>query len=187
MKSLIIKNKYNIENFFKTKVESYSENASIYCLFENKVNPSQSVRFRYNLIETIMDKRKKINRIDETYNMYSKQDKDVRTLSYKIMIEKFNEKYGDLTTGQKTLLREYINNISNTEKLKQYIHTEITKTSKGIKLLSKKVDDDIVSIKLKEVADQLQLIKKEPKVKDKHMISVLRAYDLVKEINNVIK
>ena len=182
-----IKKKYNFENFFKTKVESYSENASIYCLFENKVNPSQSVRFRYNLIETIMDKRKKINRIDETYNMYSKQDKDVRTLSYKIMIEKFNEKYGDLTTGQKTLLREYINNISNTEKLKQYIHTEITKTSKGIKLLSKKVDDDIVSIKLKEVADQLQLIKKEPKVKDKHMISVLRAYDLVKEINNVIK
>ena len=62
-----------------------------------------------------------------------------------------------------------------------------SKTSKGIKLLSKKVDDDIVSIKLKEVADQLQLIKKEPKVKDKHMISVLRAYDLVKEINNVIK
>ena len=182
-----IKNKYNIENFFKTKVENYSENASIYCLFENKTNPSQSVRFRFNLVETVMNKRNKVSRIDETYQMYSKQDKDVRTLSYKIMIEKFNNKYGNLTSEQKTLLREYINNISNTQKLKKYIHTEINNTSKSIRSLSKKVDDNIVSIKLNEVADQLQLVKKERKVKDKHMLSVLRAYDLVKEIKNVTK
>lgn len=182
-----IKNKYNIENFFKTKVENYSENASIYCLFENKTNPSQSVRFRFNLVETVMNKRNKVSRIDETYQMYSKQDKDVRTLSYKIMIEKFNNKYGNLTSEQKTLLREYINNISNTQKLKKYIHTEINSTSKSIRNLSKKVDDNIVSIKLNEVADQLQLVKKERKVKDKHMLSVLRAYDLVKEIKNVVK
>ena len=182
-----IKNKYNIENFFKTKVENYSENASIYCLFENKTNPSQSVRFRFNLVETVMNKRNKVSRIDETYQMYSKQDKDVRTLSYKIMIEKFNNKYWNLTSEQKTLLREYINNISNTQKLKKYIHTEINNTSKSIRSLSKKVDDNIVSIKLNEVADQLQLVKKERKVKDKHMLSVLRAYDLVKEIKNVTK
>ena len=182
-----IKNKYNIENFFKTKVENYSENASIYCLFENKTNPSQSVRFRFNLVETVMNKRNKVSRIDETYQMYSKQGKDVRTLSYKIMIEKFNNKYGNLTSEQKTLLREYINNISNTQKLKKYIHTEINNTSKSIRSLSKKVDDNIVSIKLNEVADQLQLVKKERKVKDKHMLSVLRAYDLVKEIKNVTK
>ena len=182
-----IKNKYNIENFFKTKVENYSENASIYCLFENKTNPSQLVRFRFNLVETVMNKRNKVSRIDETYQMYSKQDKDVRTLSYKIMIEKFNNKYGNLTSEQKTLLREYINNISNTQKLKKYIHTEINSTSKSIRNLSKKVDDNIVSIKLNEVADQLQLVKKERKVKDKHMLSVLRAYDLVKEIKNVVK
>ncbi len=73
-----IKNKYNIENFFKTKVENYSENASIYCLFENKTNPSQSVRFRFNLVETVMNKRNKVSRIDETYQMYSKQDKELK-------------------------------------------------------------------------------------------------------------
>ena len=101
--------------------------------------------------------------------------------------EKFNNKYGNLTSEQKTLLREYINNISNTQKLKKYIHTEINSTSKSIRNLSKKVDDNIVSIKLNEVADQLQLVKKERKVKDKHMLSVLRAYDLVKEIKNVVK
>jgi|TARA_R110000744_G_scaffold151931_8_gene265691 hypothetical protein len=182
-----VKKHYNIEEFFKAKVENYSENASIFCLFENKANPSQSVRFRYSLIESITSKKNKISRIDETYQIYSKQDKDIRILSYKIMLEKFNDKYGTLTPGQKTLLREYINNISNTEKLKTYLHSEITKTSSEVKKLSEKVEDKIVSIKLNEVATQLRLIKKERKIKDKHMLSVMRAYDLVREVKNVIK
>ena len=182
-----IKKNYNIEEFFKLKVENYSDNASIYCLFENRVSPSQSVRFRYNLVETITSKSKKKNRVDETYQLYSEQDKDVRTLSYKIMIEKFNDKYGNLSKDQKTLLREYINNISNTSKLKTYLHSEINKTSDSIKNLSHKVKDKIVSIKLNEVAVQLDLIKEEDKIKDKHMLSVLRAYDLIKETFNVIK
>ena len=182
-----IKNNYNIEEFFKSKVENYSDNASIYCLFENRSAPAQSIRFRYNLVETITRKSKKKNRVDETYQLYSKQDKDVRSLSYKIMIEKFNDKYGNLSKDQKTLLREYINNISNTTKLKTYLHSEIDKTSSSIENLSNKVSDKIVSIKLNEVATQLNLIKEEPKIKDMHMLSVLRAYDLIKETFNVIK
>ena len=90
-----VKAHYDIENFFKSKVESYAENASIYCLFESKTSPSQTIRFRYNLIETITNKNNKINVVDETYQIYSKQDKDIRLLSYKIMLEKFNEKYGE--------------------------------------------------------------------------------------------
>tara|TARA_R110001592_G_scaffold255249_1_gene518763 strand:- start:2806 stop:3651 length:846 start_codon:yes stop_codon:yes gene_type:complete len=182
-----VKKNYNIEEFFKAKVENYSENASIFCLFEEKTNPSQSVRFKYNLIETITSKKTKMSRVDETYEIYSKQDKDIRILSYKIMLEKFNDKYGKLSAGQKTLLREYINNISNTEKLKQHLHTEIDKTTSVVKKLNKKVKDSVVSIKLNEVATQLKLIKKERKIQDKHMLSVMRAYDLIKEIKNVVK
>jgi hypothetical protein len=85
------------------------------------------------------------------------------------------------------LLREYINNISNTTKLKTYLHSEIDKTSNSIENLSNKVSDKIVSIKLNEVATQLNLIKEETKIKDMHMLSVLRAYDLIKETFNVIK
>ena len=182
-----VKENYDIEEFFKSKVENYSVNASIYCLFENKVNPSQSVRFRYNLIETVMNKKKNIGKVDEIYELYSKQDKDIRILSYKIMLEKFNKRYGILSGGQKTLLRQYINNISNTQKLKEYLHSEINKTSAQINNLTKEVNDNVISIKLKEVATQLKLVKKERKIKDKHMLSVLRAYDLVSEIKNVIK
>ena len=182
-----VKKSYNVEEFFKAKVDNYSENASIFCLFENKTNPSQSVKFRYSLIESITNKKVKKSRIDETYQIYSQQDKDIRILSYKIMIEKLNSKYGSLDRDQKALLREYINNISNTEKLKTYLHSEITKTASEVKQLSKKVNDSVVSIKLNEVVTQLKLIKKERKVQDKHMLSVMRAYDLIKEVNNVIK
>ena len=182
-----VKKNYNVEEFFKAKVDNYSENASIFCLFENKTSPSQSVKFRYSLIESITNKKVKKSRIDETYQIYSQQDKDIRILSYKIMIEKFNSKYGSLDRDQKALLREYINNISNTEKLKTYLHSEITKTASEVKQLSKKVNDSVVSIKLNEVVTQLKLIKKERKVQDKHMLSVMRAYDLIKEVNNVIK
>ncbi len=181
-----IKKNYNIEEFFKSKVSNYSNNASIYCLFEG-ASPSNQVRFRYSLVEAITNSKKEKSRVDETYDIYKKQDKDVRMLSYKILLEKFNEKYGRLGTKQKSLLKEYIENISNTQKLKEYIHTEINTTTKKLDKASKFVKNKVVRIKLKEVSNQLKNIKGEKSIKDSHFISVLRTYDLIKEVANVIK
>ena len=181
-----IKKNYNIEEFFKSKVSNYSNNASIYCLFEG-ASPSNQVRFRYSLVEAITNSKKEKSRVDETYDIYKKQDKDVRMLSYKILLEKFNEKYGELGRKQKSLLKEYIENISNTQKLKEYIHTEINTTTKKLDKASKFVKNKVVRIKLKEVSNQLKNIKGEKSIKDSHFISVLRTYDLIKEVANVIK
>lgn len=181
-----IKKNYNVEEFFKSQVANYTQNASIYCLFEG-ATPSNQVRFRYSLIESITNKKVIKNKVDETYDIYSKQDKEVRMLSYKILLEKFNEKYGTLGAKQKSLLKEYINNISNTEKLKGYIKTEIKNTTSKIDKASSHVKDKVVRIKLNEVSSQLKLVNNESKIKDKHIISVLRAYDLSKELANVIK
>jgi len=181
-----IKSSYNVEDFFKANVSNYSKNASIYCLFEG-ASPSNQVRFRYSLVETITNSTAKKSRVDETYDMYKEQDKDVRMLSYKILLEKFNNKYGKLGPKQKTLLREYIENISNTDKLKEYIHGEINKTTKKLDKASKFIKDKIVKIKLKEVSSQLKKIKSDKSIKDTHIISVLRTYDLIKEVANVIK
>ena len=156
-----IKSHYSVEDFFKSKVSNYSDNASVYCLFED-TTPSKQVRSRYSLVESITNSKLTKSRVDETYDMVQKQDKDVRMLSYKILLEKFNEKYGTLGGKQKTLLKEYIENISNTQKLKEYIHGEINTTTK-------------------------KLDKAEKNIKDSHFISVLRTYDLIKEIANVIK
>ena len=119
--------------------------------------------------------------------MYKKQDKDVRMLSYKILLEKFNNKYGKLGIKQKSLLKEYIENISNTDKLKDYIHSQINTTTKKLDKATKFVKNDVVKIKLNEVSSQLKKIKSYKNIKDVHIISVLRAYDLIKEVANVIK
>ena len=181
-----IKKNYKIEQFFKAQVSNYSQNASVYCLFEG-ASPSNQVRFRYSLIESITNKKLIKSRVDETYEIYSKQDKEIRILSYKILLEKFNDKYGTLGRKQKSLLKEYINNISNTDKLKEYIHSEIDSTTSKIDKAIKHIKDDVVKIKLAEVSTQLKLVKEEKVIKDKYIISVLRAYDLSKEIANVIK
>jgi len=181
-----IKKNYNTEDFFKMQVSNYPLNASIYCLFEG-ASPSNQVRFRYSLLENITNKKVIKNKIDETYDIYSKQDKEVRMLSYKILLEKFNEKYGTLGSKQKSLLKEYIENISNTEKLNNYVYKEINNTTSKIDTAAKHVKNNVVKIKLNEVSSQLHLIKQDKKIKDKHIISVLRAYDLIKELANVIK
>ena len=49
------------------------------------------------------------------------------------------------------------------------------------------VKNKVVRIKLKEVSNQLKNIKGEKSIKDSHFISVLRTYDLIKEVANVIK
>ena len=180
-----IKKNYVLEDFFSQKVNNYLNNASIYCLFEGKLTPAKEVKYRYNLVETIITKNRKLQ---ESHDIYQQQDKDIRLLSYKILLEKFNKKWGkSLTNEQKSLLKEYINNISNTTKLKQYLHKEINYTAKNLAILTKKVNDKVVRIKLMEVISQLRNIKSDKQIRDKYIISVLRGYDLIGELKNVVK
>ena len=127
------------------------------------------------------------NNKDKIIKEYTKQDEDLRLLSYKILLEKFNSKYGKLNVKQKNLLKEYINNINNNSSLKKYLISEITIVNKAIELLKNKVSNNVVKIKLNEVSQQLNLIKKENKIRDKHLVSVLRSYNLIKELRNVTK
>ena len=180
-----IKNRYDLEAFFSQRINNYTANASIFMLMEGST-PSKLIKFRYNIVESIIGKKK--SKLNESHSLYQEQDKDIRLLSYKILIEKFNEKWGDnLGAKQRTLLKEYINNISNTPKLKDYLSSEITKTTKTLNKLSTKIVDPIVKIKLQEVSTQIKNIDLEKNVKDKYIISLMRTYDLIKEVKNVIK
>jgi len=188
-----IKRNYNLEDFFKSHVTSYKLNASIYNLLESKnvkkiQSPALIMKSRSFLVNHILEKHGSVkNTKDKIIKEYSKQDEDLRLLSYKILLEKFNKKYGKLTVKQRNLLKEYINNISNNSNLKKYIISEVNIINKAIKLLTKKVDNNVVKIKLDEVAQQLTLINKERKIKDKHLVSILRSYNLIKELKNVTK
>ena len=184
-----IKRNYNLQEFFKVKISNYKLNASIAkTLDKDYSNPADKVRSRYTIVEEITGKRviKSANIQSKIMKEY-KKDKDLRVLSYNILLEKFNAKYGKLGVSQRRLLKEYINNISNTEKLKKYTETEVVKVAKVISKLNKTVSDKIVKIKLAEVNSQLLKIRDEKKIKDIHLVSLLRSYDLVRELKNVSK
>ena len=188
-----VKSNYNADDFFKSRVSNYKLNASIYTLLESKqskntLNPTTLMKCRYYLVDHVLDSHSKsqINS-ERIIKEYSKQDKDLRLLSYKILLEKFNSKYGKLSLKQRTLLREYINNISKTSTLKKYINEEIGTVNKVLNLLTNKVKNNVVRIKLQEVQQQLHIIIEDKKVRDNHLISLLRSYDLIKELRHVIK
>jgi hypothetical protein len=182
-----IKANYVLENFFKTKVNNYKTLAAIYKLFEFTIadNPVESVNNRYTLIEHIT--RKEVKKQTELNEMsaFVKQDKEVRLLSYKILVDKFNEKYSNLNEGQKTILRQYINSVSEGTQLKDFISEEVSKLQKSLKTLSTKVDDKVVKIKLSEVVNLLKEIATTKTIKDNHILSLLRYHELVKELKKV--
>jgi hypothetical protein len=182
-----IKNTYVLEDFFKTKVNNYKTLAAIYKLFEYTIadSPVESVNNRYTLIEHITRKDvKKVAPLNEM-SSFIKQDKEVRLLSYKILVDRFNEKYSDLNEGQKSILRNYINAVSEGTELKSFIGEEVSKLQKSLKSLTLKVDDKVVKIKLSEVSNLLSEIASAKTVKDTHILSLLRYHELVKELKKV--
>ena len=182
-----IKNNYVLEDFFKSKVNSYKTLAAIFKLFEYTIadNPVESVNNRYTLVEHIT--RNEVKKLTELNEMsaFVKQDKEVRLLSYKILVDKFNEKYSDLNEGQKNLLRQYINSVSEGIELKEFINKEVSKLQKELKSLSTKIDDKVVKIKLSEVTNLLNEITAAKAVKDNHVLNMLRYHELIKELKKV--
>jgi len=188
-----IKETYDVTEFFKSKLPNYKVYASIYKVLQSestpeKFDPKETTDSRYSIVEYIVGKKAMINKKSEKLvENYKKQDKDLRLLSYKILVDKFNSKYKSLNTAQKNLLKEYINNISNTNSLKEFIGNEGKKVKKILAKYVSKVDDKITKIKLNEAVNQVDSLTKGRFIKDKQVISLMRYYELIKEIRSVIK
>jgi hypothetical protein len=186
-----IKENYDLDEFFKAKINNYSQFASIYNLIEAKdtkefVNPEQIVENKITLLEYITHKEiDKEATKDRLLEEYSNLDKGNRILVYRILLEKFNEKYSNLNNTQKDILKEYINNISNTIKLRDFVNENYNILSKKLTELSKKVEDKTTQIKLNEVINLLQPLDKKTNVKDENVISLLQYYQLVEELNKI--
>lgn len=182
-----IRNFYSLEDFFKSKVANYKVLASAYKLFEfsNADNPVEVVNNRYTLIEHIVRKdTKKPTEINEM-DSFIKQDKDIRLLSYQILVDKFNTKYSKLNEGQKSLLRQYINSVTEGSELKEFISGQTNKLRTELKSLITKVDDKVVTIKLTEVANLLKELDSVKSVKDTHVLNLLRYHELIKELKKI--
>ena len=180
-----IKDTYNVNNFFKAKINNYKVMASIYNLLENKeASPTSIVKSKTTLLENIIEKpvKKTTNSVLENFN---KQDKSTKLLAYKVILEKFNDKYKDLADNQKILLKEYVNSVTNSPSLKLYINEEIKKVKKELTNYSKKVKDKAIVIKLKETKDLIKPLCKKSSVHDDNVSNLLNYYELVNELKTI--
>lgn len=184
-----IKANYDLDNFFKAKIDNYKPYASIYIVLESQKNSSSNVNqtliSKINMLEhicgkSIKDKPASAQILEEFMN----QDKEIRLLAYRILVEKFNKKYSGLSQDQKDILKEYINSISDTKHLKIYINEKLNYVKKEIVSLSKTIDDQVTAIKLKEVVKFIKPIKENENIKDDSVATLLQYYDLINEIKS---
>jgi hypothetical protein len=180
-----IKENYNVNDFFKSKITNYKIMASIYNLLENKKASSMSiVNSKVTLLEHITKKQIKTNK-NVVLENFNTQDKDTRLLTYKVLLEKFNDKYSGLQDNQKTLLKEYVNSVSNSPALKSYINQEIKEVKKDLTKFSKKIKDKAVVIKLNETKGLIKPLCKKSFVHDDNVINLLNYYELVNELKTI--
>lgn len=186
-----INESFDMESFLSSPIQNYKEYASIYKLFESKNLDNYDIKdvfdSKITLIENITsskikNKKEKENRFLETY---IKQEKDIRLLSYKILIENFNNKYSKLNTEQKSLLREYINNVNNTSKFKEYYIKKVNELTGSMLEELSKINDKVTKIKLKETIKVLKSQKIQREVKDNQVSVLMLGYELIKELKKV--
>lgn len=186
-----IKNNFDLKEFFSARIPSYKVYASIYKNFDAAVNGMTNVflveelaNSQFTLVEHLSGKtaNRQVQENNELATIIRGQDEHIRYLSYKILIERFNEKYKGLDEAQRGLLKEYIYNASNTSKLKTYTQTESRKLARNIAQRSSKITDKVVRIKLAEVVSQLQKVEKATVIKENHMTAMLIGYEILKEL-----
>lgn len=183
-----MKDNYPIDDFLRSKIRNYKSYASIFKLFESKssevfCDPKELFESKNTIIQNILNQQRNSVKSDEVVEMYEKQNEDLRLISYKLLVNNFNKKYSSLDESQQTLLKNYINNISNTNSLREYINTEIPKVkSKLVSLKKNVIDDKVVAIKLDEVVTQLDNIRDGRVVKDSQVTTLLMSYELIKEL-----
>ena len=180
-----IKNTYNVNDFFKAKITDYKIMASIFNLLKNKNStPLSIVNSKVTLLEHITEKPTSIKK-NVVLENFSKEDKNTRLLTYKVLLEKFNDKYSDLQDNQKTLLKEYVNSVTNSPALKSYINQEIKEVKKSLNKYSQKVEDKAVAIKLTETKGMIKTLCKKTSVSDDNVINLLNYYELVNELKTI--
>ena len=187
-----IKDAYPVTDMFETKIPDYKVYASIYKMFDASTtlnetyDPTDIVQCRYTILENITgaaytaDTQQRV--VSEVEAGYAKEDPDLRLLAYRIMLEKFNDKYDGLDDRQKTLIREFINNVSNTTTLKDLLNTEVPKVKHELTELVKNVPDIVTEVKLNEAINHIDKLKTDRVVTDNQVVGLLMYYQLVKEV-----
>jgi hypothetical protein len=186
-----ISKQYNLEEFFKTKLSNYKSYAALYTLVEiynseMLSTPDQIISNKIAILENLTTKsidKKKVE--DDLLTEFQSYDKDLRILTYKVLLEKFNGKYASLNDNQKTVLKEFINSVDSTPKLRDFYNNKITEIKTTLTKQVKKVTDKAIQIKLNEVNNMLSPLGKTAKVGNDDLVNLLQYYELLEELTKV--
>jgi hypothetical protein len=183
-----LKSHYDVEDLFKTKLTDYKTQASFYTLLEiynssKNINPQQVIDNKITILEHITtDKVNKTQVKNTVLEEFKSYDKDLRTLTYHVLLENFNTKYDELNTKQKSILKEFITSADNGPQLKEFYNKEITSLKKSLKEETKKVKDKTTQIKLQEVDKLIVEINKRTTIKNSHLVDLLQYHSLLEEL-----
>ena len=182
-----IKKNYDLESFFGSKINNYKELASLYTLVEivnsqNSPNPVQLIENKVNLVEYLSKSPVELNNPKTLVEEFSEYDKDTRFLTYQVLLEKFNDKYSELSGEQKDVLKEYINSVDSTPDLRNFYNSKIKDLKNRLSEESKNIKDKATQIKINEVSKFLVELNKTDKVGDNNLVDLLRFYELIQEI-----
>ncbi len=186
-----IKNHYNIDEFFGMQVRDYKPLAALYCLLEaqnndNLINPQILIDNKTTILEHLTSSQQNEDEVKDTLiEEYSKYDKDLKLLTFKILLEKFNSKYKNLLPEQKNILKEFITSVNSQSRLRTLVNEEMNKIASAVRNLSSKITNEVVKIKLSEVSKSIKPLDKKSKVNDSHLVNLMQYYDLVNELKSL--
>lgn len=180
-----IKDNYSVDQFFKVKVANYKIFAALNNLIENhsstEVAPEVVINNKMTLLEhlskPLVEEKK-----DELMEEFAGYDKDLRMLTYRVLLEKFNEKYDDLKPAQKEVLKEFINSVDSPEKLKELYNSRIPGIKSTLNLKIKSVEDEVIKIKLTEILKYVNPLEKNDKFNNDDIVNLLQYYELINEL-----
>ena len=183
-----LKHHYNLEDLFKTKLPNYKTQAAFSVLMEiyntpELIDPNQIVQHKVTLLEhlttKVVDNTKVQADVLEEFKTY---DKDLRILTYKLLLEKFNGKYASLNTSQKQILEQYITSIDSTPKLRNFYNEQIANIRKQLTEAIKATKDKVVKIKLQEVIKFAKDIDKTQQVANEDIVNLMQYHELLHEL-----
>lgn len=186
-----IKKHYNADEFFAMPIRDYKSYAALYCLLEAQnnfdlVDPQYLIDNKTTILEHLTSQKQNKAKVKDTIiEEYSKFDKDLKLLTFKILLEKFNDKYKNLLPEQKYILKEFITSVDSNKRLCKLVNEQVENVKNTLHELVLEVKDEVVKIKIYEVIKNIKPLNNTQKVTDTHLINLMQYYDLIKELKSI--
>lgn len=182
-----IQKHYDVNQFFASKIKNYKQLASLYTLIEGynssaMINTEQLMNNKITLLEHLTKQKLDSTKKEEVLLEFATYDEGTRSLTYKILLEKFNDKYESLSGEQKEVLKEFINSVDSTPSLRNFYNSKIKELHSLLKETGNNIKDKAIQIKVQEVSKLLVELDKTDKVDSDNLVDLLQYYELIQEI-----